>query len=218
MPTLTSSKAVENRARLRWLIGTFPMQRGVVTRLEQLTVPLDGWGWLDDVKQRDDDEPDLCGPLVLKVNGSPLHSIVEETLRLKGDRPTNHALSLGEFDIFQASRVHLWAESVRQSHTDVGVGQGLPPWLTETMTRDDRYWILLGHRLTDWNARMRLYLYLPDDLPKGRAVAVNREFDPDRSRVLSWLNVKPIQGDAAELIPWLNDYLERSQNPISGSR
>jgi len=74
-------KSGNNRGNVRWIIGTFEVQEPDVTEDElrtALTHPRQpGWRWLEHETRMHLDLR-LKGPLVLKVNGSPLHRLKRE--------------------------------------------------------------------------------------------------------------------------------------------
>ena len=199
---------------VEWRVGRFKGWRNCSATITDLCVPAGprwwGFGELthtgpptsDMSRQQRDDVEHLAnwieGPLILKLNGSPLHDLREVD---QGPNAPRHAAVLGEFDYLQVMRIDQWAfdQRLNKSATE----QGLPRELITSLRADRRTWMLLGPRTADWSSRMQLFLNLSrldtPTAPRDRFWAVSKEFDRDRSVLLDWLGVTQLRGDALDL-------------------
>ena len=171
-------------------------------------------------------EQSIRGPLILKVSGSPLHEMEEDasthqclvpSLQLSienGELPEPesrvfplghlmHVPAVTELDVLQLSQVDDWSRGARQQ--DSGQHKaGLPfPIVQELMGRD-RYWLIVGHDLSDWSARLQLFGQISRSVlfdRSSRALAVSRRADMDRARLLASLNIPITFGAFEELSP-----------------
>ena len=174
---------------------------------------------------------DLVGPLVVKLNGSPLHRIPRSSLAERqafadlgfatvdagqgsedffGPAPSTvemeHAIALGEYDFLQVTRISQWSFD-RTPGDEQGREQGLPNWAIREIRRADRYWLLLGCRFADWNSRTQMHTFLGHAaVETDRGCAISLEFDPDRIRFLDWLGITQARGDARLLIDPLGEF------------
>ncbi len=149
------------------------------------------------------------GPIVVKLHGAPLEQPPDpaNVVYPPGStaRPTamQHYLVVAESDYLY----------------DV-VANTLPAWLQTSLSSNERSIWFLGHSISDWNIRLRLYGYLgagqestapPDDVREivGRW-ALNREFDLFKTAILGSLGIIRVEGD-------LHKFREEMQN-ISDER
>lgn len=213
---------------VRWLVGTFSCVATDPT-IDDLATPDGSWRPVSTLRAVEGGSYDLHGPLVLKLNGSPLHEIpanlsdggVELPDLLPEGRPKRrfgplaqgdnvkveieHAIALGEYDFLQLTRISQWSfDRVDQPSNDgskLSASDGLPGWLIEQIRLRERYWMLLGHRLADWNSRTQVHTFLAHDArPIDRGCAVSLEFDQDRIRFLDWLGITQASGEGTLLI------------------
>lgn len=237
---------VTGKGTLRWLVGRFyggrrgrPRDaRGVWAAL---SAPVDGWRWLNDVVPPGLDvdsagsrppEEVLSGPLILKVNGSPLHNVAGDASThqhlapsidngiLRGDlgRSTDDEHPLGHFfhvpavtelDVLQLSQVDDWSRGARQQATGQDragaaaepVKAGLPLAVVQELMASNRFWLIAGHDLSDWSARLQLFGQISRAVLAGgsQALAVSRKEDVDRARLLANLGIPICFGNFEEL-------------------
>lgn len=223
------------RGELRWMIGTFRPSPHGSPGLEDLVTAAQ-WQWASQVSTMDDGQPQLSGPVLVKLNGSPLHRIVApaaEQVRTAGPGrptrrtfgasagpaldspnrspgaplPTIHSVILGEFDFLQFFRVE---HSLYTRAQGAKNEQELPGWLVDAIKDPRRKWFLLGLRLADWNSRMQLFMQASRAAPGGgRFYAIQRHFDEDRVDLLEAMGIQRIRGDLKKLTYPLRQYAER---------
>lgn len=189
-----------SRGELGWVVGLFgPVDVGLdfETRTERVRTPQDGWHKLNSI----DVPSKLHGPLVMKLNGSPLHQVDEGLSahpglirvapeqgaykgksvrrRSSGPRPETemariwHAVLLDEFDVFQLNDIDQDAFKSSEKAQIQAQNSGLlfPRWLAKTFQSRMRYWLLLGCRLDDLSVRLQLFTQLGRLWMDGRASA-----------------------------------------------
>lgn len=211
---------------IRWLVGTFSGGTASPT-VTDLQAPVSTWRWLRSLVTERGSPPALEGPLLLKLNGSPLHRIPDGSSGLRtcpaepvdrrrvDPRTTNelsenvenesfqmlHAIALGEFDFLQVTRVNQW--SIDRPSTDGYASEnGLPGWLVEEILNDSRYWVLLGYNVADWSSRIQLHTLFTHVSPQAsRGCAVAPDFDEVRLRFLDWLGIAHVRGNVTALTP-----------------
>ncbi len=213
-----------HRATLRWLVGDFPVN-GTEANRASVTRPEMGWRWLHHWGAGTDGNgfPELKGPLLLKVAGSPLHDLrpglgtIGEDERREIDqfhfpgernveRVVSHAVTLDEFDVIQRTAFEL-VEMGEQVGSRDRV-RWLPKWLLQSINSHGRWWVYLGLRLTDWNSRMEFVLnriLMAPHSKMEKPVLIGRNIRPDQSRILSLLGIEPVTGDCFELTSSLRD-------------
>ena len=202
----------ERSGELRWIVGQFST-RSFETGADlwtSLTNPDDGWHELGHHHVPEAMQVDLDGPLLLKVNGSPLHHVEMhlqdhphlasqlDLIRNK-DALLLHAPAITELDVLQLAQVDQWALGAKGSNDRHA---GLPSPIYEEFDREQRSWLLLGHDLTDWSSRLQLFIQISRSaLARGqdpRALAIGRRLDPDRARLLHAFRIEYAGGAIEE--------------------
>lgn len=210
------------RGKLRWLLGTFEPGETECPSLDELENAV-AWRWADDLNGKEDLD-DIEGPIVVKLDGSPMHVLpaqIQSTRsaprvgslkdRQGAARPDSasapiHGVVLGEYDFLQYFQVELSLYARSQDSTNA-----LPLWLFDAMKDDGRTWLLLGLRLADWNSRMQLFIHASRVLPgRGRFFAIQKEFDEDRASLLEAIGVERVDGDLRGLVGSLKEVLEHN--------
>jgi hypothetical protein len=199
----TRAEDQAGRGTLRWLAGSVRCDPGRKVARD-LT-----WRDVGDLQEPRDSGDTLAGlqlrgPVVVKLNGSPLHELTHHAMvrprstdgldatKAVGFPALHHAIVFSEFD-----------------HLKSATEWPLSGWLAAAVRDRNRHWAFLGQRLIDWNARMRLFFdlyYRNSDRrsPTRAAVAVNKRFDRERSLLLQWLGVKRVWGDLAEFAAYVD--------------
>ena len=206
------------KVELRWLLGTYKGQSvnqpSAVARtldpsshsplLGSLRTP--NWSVGSDVPS---------GPVVVKLNGSPLHRLPRITSR--GTRDTQsetalHALLLPEFDTMDIGVVSLVANATRHASGVKIVDkqpsrQAMPDWFLKSVaTQSSRLWLVVGARWSDLSSRSQMFNMLSWPSPSSKrresnhVVAVSKEIDLDRIHPLHWLDIQFVMGDCLDLI------------------
>lgn len=219
---------LKGKGTLRWIVGTFKGGGAdLPTTADQvwanLSAPIDGWRWLNDVVRPgfEIDEPgdgreerSVRGPLILKVNGSPLHHVLgdasahqhlapdlQRSIRLGelppsrvADKPLGHLIhvpAVTELDVLQLAQIDDWSRGARQQ--DEGQHKaGLPLPLVNELMSPNRFWLIAGHDLSDWSARLQLFGQISRSVlteDGSQALAVSRKTDVDRARLLANLGI-----------------------------
>lgn len=116
-----------------------------------------------------------------------------------------HAISLGEYDFLQLSRVSQFSfdriVKTPNNSESPPLEDGLPGVLVDQILDADRFWMLLGHRFADWNSRTQIHTYIAHEAHQGeRGCAVSLHFDKDRIRFLDWLGITHADGPMSLLI------------------
>ena len=183
------SEAQGPKDRLLWIEGLFDPKNEECTWKEddptQQPKPLEGWKLLGDLGT---EERPLKGPLIVKLNGSPMHSLEDVDLE-----HILNFLATGQSVISSSGKDNLsWlqvnketsetSESWKFAHA-IGLGEfdllqiarhtlyswdigpdgaadGFSAWANSQLRSDSRYWFLAGLRLGDWSTRERLHWLL----------------------------------------------------------
>jgi hypothetical protein len=219
-----------------WLIGRFGPSSDPT--LDDLTQPLDGWRLAASIKAITNGAFDLAGPLLLKLNGSPSHALPDAaalgldhrssspaatpgghpdsfgvnpgTLGSETRLSIEHAVSLGEYDFLQVTRMSQYSfDRVVTPSNDPAQTRppdGLPEAIVNQIVKPDRFWMLLGHRFGDWNSRIQLHTFIAhESRHTERGCAVARSFDTDRLLFLDWLGITRATGEMRQLIEPLQE-------------
>lgn len=232
-PMILTAYNQEEGGYLRWVIGKFETKPGStkaedaeadeglaesVVSWGQLTCPVGPWQLLNSVAG--EDAPALVkgvggleGPLLLKVNGSPLH-LVRESLddnvlladgfaaeiesttgnldeaEARRDGRIRHVPATTELEIMQLTQVDQWAMGAHNGQA------GLPPQIRFNLIEPARRWLLLGHDLHEWSSRLQLFtqislssLVTPGAVRAESTLALIREADEQRTRLLQGLGM-----------------------------
>lgn len=163
----------------------------------------------------------LDGPLVIKLNGSPLHEVaasqIERLLPQAGGEGEVgqidgicHALSFNDY-------THL-AFTVAELAPDRPL---LPGWVTMELAKDRRFWVFFGLRYAEWSVKQQLYVQIAKVKQRMNetrdeqarqfdrfGIAVNRKIEPWEEDLLTWLGVDVIQADCADFTGDLDLYAE----------
>lgn len=211
------------REELRWLWGTFTKRASLPWCAEHLTGPpthgaLDGaWRWCDQ-----DAFLDVAGPIVVKVNGSPLFRLsdgVNATVKSLGLED-----GLGGLDALDEVRPATIFSEYDSVTSMMGFSSGqdettrvLPRGLTDTqLSWKRRDWVFLGDSFPEWLPRLRLaYRANPRSANSRRKIAIDRHFDWPELALLETLEVDPRCGDLAQVasyalssdVPAYSDFL-----------
>jgi hypothetical protein len=126
-----------------------------------------------------------------------------------------HAVSLGEYDFLQVTRMAQYSfhrvEAEPNDPSDQKLPDGLPESLVAQVIRPERFWMLLGHRFSDWNTRAQVHTFIAHESRNiDRGCAVARSFDTDRLLFLDWLGITRASGEMQDLI----DPLERAARDL----
>lgn len=224
-PMILTNANHNYRGHLRWVVGKF------AARLDQtdpgfwdsLTRPVGPWRLLNDVAEEfvlsgfNSALPGgLAGPLLLKVNGSPLHVIDPELAenpslrndfeqeisgaasdRVAGRRGGRamHVPATTELDILQLTQVDQWAMGASNGRA------GLPTIIRKALEEPTRRWLIVGHDLPEWSSRLQLYTQISLSSLAQRsqqgsvvplreaALAVVRKADEQRTRLLAGMDI-----------------------------
>jgi len=202
---------------LRWLLGTYEpedprVEAGGVCTLGYLRTP--SWSFTDL-------PPD--GPVVVKLNGSPLHRLPTFGRDASKAQP---ALLLREIDALDVGSVSLVANSLQRTTAGLSMGrsdplpspseQAMPKWFMDGIRPKARgdvssLLMVIGARWSDWSGRSQLFEIIswPGRSPvrnmSDRVVAVAESVDLDRASIIKWLNVQLLKGDCLDLIPYLEE-------------
>ena len=230
------SEAQGPKERLLWIEGLFDPKNDECTWKEdgptQYPRPWKGWRLLSDLGT---EERPLEGPLVVKLNGSPMHSLEDMDLEHienfldtgrsvissseKDDRSWlnvqsetseswkfAHAIGLGEFDLLQIARHTLYSWDIGPD----GAADGFSAWANSQLRSDSRYWFLAGLRLDDWSTRERLHWLLgkPNGSVKSgtRGLVSSLDFDPDLLRFIDWSGLDRVAGDLKAMFESLESF------------
>jgi len=201
----------ETAGELRWIAGEFRAQafETGAALWHGLTNPIDDWHELGTYYVPEQLHVNLAGPLVLKVNGSPLHHVATDLsehphlsneLQLSRNPGAQllHAPAITELDVLQLAQVDQWALGAKESSDRRA---GLPSPIYSEFEDERRTWLLMGHDLMDWSSRLQLFIQISRSaLARGqnpRALAIGRRPDPDRARLLQAFRI-PYAGGAFE--------------------
>jgi hypothetical protein len=214
---------------IRWLVGTFSGENPSPT-IADLERPLATWQWLASLETGpgQSQRSGLEGPLLLKLNGSPLHQVPSSPASLgvaeldgpglvdpsqtdtlsdvapPGSFRVEHAIALGEFDFLQVTRVNQWSFDRQPGELSEDMLDGLPGWLVDEIRNNKRYWLLLGYDLADWTSRIQLHTFFTHVSRRtDRGCAIAADFDEVRLRFLDWLGIAHARGAVAKLTPAL---------------
>lgn len=129
-----------------------------------------------------------------------------------------HAVSLGEYDFLQVTRMSQYSfdrSTASANDEDQNVPHGLPDCLVNEVTAANRYWLLLGHRFSDWTSRTQIHTFIAHESQHTeRGCAVANRFDTDRLLFLDWLGITRTKGEMAELIEPLEDAADLLSRPV----
>lgn len=190
------------RGMIDWLLGTF--RKGAGARVE-----MPEWSWLAEQPPRGDVKRcPMCGPVIVKLNGSPLHVLHEETnepsvddMDLATDEDSRRR-ELEGTELVKPIAVFSEPQSVAtlMSLNQVAQSESLARSVfVDGLDWDTRNWLFLGHRFTDWLPRMGLFFNFyglagqvkprPPTTDRRR-LAVDRSFDWPELAVLDALAIK----------------------------
>jgi len=201
------------RVSLRWMLGTYSADSsGGSDVLGSLRTP--SWRSGEAAPQ---------GPVVVKLNGSPLHRLPRIGPHRK---PASPALLLRELDSLDIGVVGLVANALQRSSEPLDLSetpskgglapsQAMPKWVLSRIASEvSSLLLVIGARWSDWSSRSQLFglLSLPGVTPERqfpyRAFAVTESVDPDRAHLLDWLWVQLVIGDCLDLIPHIEGLVE----------
>lgn len=209
------------QTELAWLWGTYTKQRGFF-KPERLRSHEGGslqWHWFDRENYGDAGEgsvksPEVRGPIVVKINGSPLmrlsttaepaepHQLGLRPMDNRDDETLEPATIFSEYDSL-ASIITLAGRS----------NEGLSASVASALSWESRGWVFLGDSFPDWIPRLRLLFSAKELLgTRGRGrkrgprstsirtkIAVDRAFDWPELAILDALKVQPFAGNLAQL-------------------
>lgn len=153
------------------------------------------WEWF--AEERELTKRDIQGPMLIKLHGSPLHTLPGGPLDdeyLPEYERFEHALVLSEHQFLENI---VWKDR-------------LPQFFNRVLLQSNRTYFFLGHSIREWSTRLRLYsqVYRRDSNPRTVArIAINRAHDPYRSAVLSAIGVQRWAGDLEEIPAVVEDVL-----------
>lgn len=203
-------KSKVQRGKLRWLLGTFGPSNSAHPKEAELRNART-WIWADDLNSSVG-LTEIVGPIVVKLDGSPLHAIgapqvpsapgaIRGGLQARrqersAPRPDLlHGIVLGEYDFLQYFHVEL-SMYARQDESKTT----LPWWLFQAMRDERRTWLLLGLRLADWNSRLQLFIHAARVNPgREHFFAIQREYDEDRAALLAAIGIERVKGNLRRL-------------------
>lgn len=211
--TVGSSPAV-----IEWLMGTW---RRDATPLGRKLPDLGGWEWYGDREPFHSADRPAEGPIVVKLNGSPLFDI-PKTGSLKG-LVLRRGESIAPATIFtERDALH----AIISFSEEGGKRTSIATDVSERLNWETHSWVLLGDSFPDWLPRVRL-LYQAKDLigrnerssdsviPGGRArhVALDRQFDWPEQALLDALGVERYSADLGTLGQLLKEETEEAESP-----
>lgn len=211
--------------QLDWLLGTYTRDQADVEERHLVSHERGDWLTWDWYHAEGDDRRDLRGPVVVRVNGSPLVDI--------GRRPTSEDLGLdsrpkSSEEELELATIFSEFDSVAAIITFSNEGAGLPGNLFRNLQWERRSWMFLGDSFPDWIPRLRL-LYnarsmlttASDGVGRRMAgakittkVAVDRAFDWPEESMLAALSVDTYTGD----LSWLANYPKKRFDPDDATR
>lgn len=183
----------ESEPEVQWLIGR---------TTKHTSVERPQWTWFPQagLPRRGS----IQGPILIKLNGSPLHDLPspgevggidqysQEFQRFE------HALILSETEHLQ----HIvWRDM-------------LPDFGETVLLRKERTLVFLGHSIKEWSTRLRMFsqIHRPTKPRVKRAesqmLAINRTHDPFRSAILGSIGVHRLVGDLEEFTRLVEGLLE----------
>jgi hypothetical protein len=191
------------REELRWLWGTFTKRASLPWCEENLTGPPArsalglAWRWCDK-----DAFGEVAGPIIVKVNGSPLLRLNDgvtatvRTLKLKGEFAFDEVRPATIFSEYDSVTSMLGFSAGQDDTTRV-----LPKGLTDTqLSWKKRDWVFLGDSFPEWLSRLRLaHRANPRSANSRRKLAIDRHFDWPELALLETLDVNPRCGDLAQV-------------------
>jgi hypothetical protein len=198
-----SKARASSAGTLRWVVGRFKTAKAIRT---SMLVKSDGeegdWMWFSQM-----DEPELLnGPLLVKLNGSPLHEVPTEARKIgedNGDTNRVHRATLiDEVDFVEAMR----ADTSQYVKFKNGARRdfGFPDWLSESLDSESRFWLFCGNRLADWTLRLHLLTQFDRIGADSNLVwDVAKDVNDERVQLLWWFGVKSVDGDCGLLTPGL---------------
>jgi hypothetical protein len=189
---------------LDWLFTTIERTDADVT--EQDLVEPRTWGWYAHQPPRDDDEDPVHGPIVVKLNGSPLMKLKArpEGLELSKDESVEIATVFTEYDSLQAII----------SFAEAGDGKtSLASDVVADLQWQSRSWVVLGDSFPHWLPRVRLIYSARSIFRQSTSntrdrpvhIAIDRSFGWPEKSLLEVLGI----GDYAEDLSNLSRIVDR---------
>lgn len=184
---------LNSEPEVRWMIGK---------TTKQTSVESPQWTWFPDSERPKPSS--IQGPILIKLNGSPLHELPSpgeiggpDSFAPDFER-FEHALILSETEHLQ----HIvWRDP-------------LPIFGETVLQQKDRTLVFLGHSIKEWSTRLRMFtqIHRPNKAPvnrrESRMLAINRSHDPFRSAILGSIGVHRLVGDLDEFTRLVDDILE----------
>jgi hypothetical protein len=193
--------AGDKPTQLEWLFGSIDRGAGRVDSEDLTQVQ---WQWYHDQAPPGDYDYDVRGPIVVKLNGSPLvdlESVSLDELDL-GKDSLEPATIFTEYDALRA--IMSFAET-----GNVAQGQQQPSLAATVLTDDlpwpQKSWIVLGDTFPQWLPRLRLMYSAhahgrqATSLPGVVHIALDRDFDWPERALLDTLGVLLYRGDLGDL-------------------
>jgi len=185
-------KTENKSAAIDWLFTTLKRESGTIES-EQLT-DIENWQWYKR-PIGDSEDFELEGPVIFKLNGSPLINLApEQSLLGKEVEQVTLATVFTEFESLQAL--------ISFAEIDQG-NKSIHEEVITTLNWKVRSWMFFGDSLPDWLPRLRL-LYSARDAWAGQAgndkvvhIAVDRKFDWPETFLLDELGVRRLPTDLA---------------------
>lgn len=191
-------------AELDWLWGTYTKPDASL-RPEHLTTRggVLKWDWY---AGGDNPKPHhLSGPVIVRVNGSPLLELAENVATVS--RLKLPARSDGRDEIALAT-VFTELDSLRALMRFADASTGPAAKIAQQLTWDRRHWAFLGDSLPDWIPRLRLLFnalagrHGAPNRRSPRKIAIDLQFDWPEEALLKALNVRTYSGDLALLVEY----------------
>lgn len=193
---------------LDWLFGTLERTSGRITSA-RLT-RLDNWRWYGDIPGSGDEDDPVRGPIIVKLNGSPL-------LDLEG-RPAG--LELGRHEDVKLATVFTEHESLQAilSFADAGPKEGssLASDIVDALDWRLCSWVFLGDSFPDWLPRVRLLFNAQTawkSTPAEGHIAIDRRFDWPEVGLLRALGVQALREDLANVANYHTEVTNARHNP-----
>lgn len=155
------------------------------------------------------------GPIVCKVNGSPLIVLGDLAEGRAGEFDDQSSgslmsvqpnpvqpLAISDYDLMHFVLAYSMA-SASSASTHEGE---LPGWLNLQTKAADRFWLALGLDIEQWNHRMQLFVSVMRAGANEGMAAVSERFEPDDSGLLDILGVTRVTGQLRDLIKPLQRY------------
>ncbi len=215
--------STDHDRQLVWLLCTITKRAVFAFDTRILTGPGDHgprWTWW--LEQRDDTQLALDGPILIKVNGSPLMRLGVDGIN-PDVRPKSLKLEGAHRGRLRLATIYAEHDALSTIITAPNETSMLPPELAagHAMAWDARHWVFFGDRFPDWIPRLRLAQRAradrtpstrgrrgigdPDGTRELIRIAVDRRFDWPELALLDTLHVDAHQGDLSGLDDYVCD-------------